>query len=203
MQQGQERRRQNNEVGETRLSSPQKKFWESAFFWISILHWDTLRSSSQPLARLCVPNFNKTMIWFRISKLCGLHWAIKAIYITAPFVLHVPTPIQSWYIILGLLFSEQERQSPWEMEPSKHLNCRNGGILAGRCQSAVPRQSMARCIEPEINFPHYLSLTPFWVQILLNSKQSNNHNIRASILWTQIPWQNATTFLRDRSFFTR
>ena len=31
MQQGQERRRQNNEVGETRSSSPQKKFWESAF----------------------------------------------------------------------------------------------------------------------------------------------------------------------------
>lgn len=55
-------------------------------------------------------------------------------------MLYVPTPIQSWYIILGLLFSEQERQSPWDMELSKHQNRRNGGILAGRCQSAVPSQ---------------------------------------------------------------
>ena len=153
MQQGQERRRQNNEVGETRLSSPQKKVLGKRLFWISILHWDTLRSSSQPLARLCVPNFNKTMIWFWISKLCGLHWAIKAVYITVPFVLHVPTPIQSWYIILGLLFSEQERQSPWEMELSKHQNCRNGGILAGRCQSLSTQTIHGKVYRTRNQFP--------------------------------------------------
>ena len=76
-------------------------------------------------------------------------------------MLQVPTPIQSWYIILELLLSEQERQSPWKIELSKHQNCRNGGILAGHCQNAVLRQSIARYLEPEINFTRYLSLIPF------------------------------------------
>jgi len=60
MQKGQERRRQNNEVGETRSSLPQKKFCESAFS--EYQYFIEIHCSSQPLARLCVPNFNKKMI---------------------------------------------------------------------------------------------------------------------------------------------
>lgn len=68
-------------------------------------------------------------------------------------MLHVLTPMQSWYIILGLLFSGQERQSPWEMELSKHQNFRNGGILAGRCQSLSTQTIHGKVYRTRNQFP--------------------------------------------------